>query len=184
MIKPIQPRIVSGIYKNFKLEVPENARPITERVKTVLFDTIKDIINKSSILDLFAGSGNIGIEALSRGANLAIFVDSDKEAVEILKSNLRRLALDRNTHKIFNLEYLEFAKTFTGNFDIIFLDPPFKLHSRLRMDVIIDLLAPDGLIVYKVEEKQRQDIVIPSVLEVVLEKRVGINTLLFLRKHA
>lgn len=184
MNKPIQPRIVSGNYKNFKLEVPENARPITERVKTILFDTIKDIINKSSVLDLFAGSGNIGIEALSRGANLAIFVDSDKEAIEILKSNLRRLALDKNTHKIFNHEYLEFAKTFTGNFDIIFLDPPFKLQNRLRMDVIIDLMAPDGLIVYKIEEKQRKDIAIPPTLEIVLEKRVGINTLLFLRKHS
>lgn len=184
MNKPVQPRIVSGEYKNFKLEVPESARPITERVKTILFDTLNEVIVKSSILDLFAGSGNVGIEALSRGAKLAIFVDSDKEAIEILKSNLRRLELDKSTHKIFNHDYLEFAKTFTGNFDIIFLDPPFKLQNRLRMDVIMDLMSPDGLIVYKIEEKQRKEIAIPSSLEVILEKRVGINTLLFIKKQS
>ncbi len=182
--KIIQPRIVAGEFKNFKLEVPQNARPITERVKTVLFDTIKEVLDKSSILDLFAGSGNIGIEALSRGAKLAVFVDSDKEATEILKNNVRKLNLDRSTHKIFNLDYLEFIKSFTGNFDIIFLDPPFKIHSKLRLDAIADLMAPDGLIIYKVEDKQRENILMPSSLELILEKRVGINTLLFIKKHS
>jgi len=181
--KITQPRIVSGLYKNFKLEVPQSARPITERVKTIMFDTIKDIIDKSSILDLFAGSGNIGIEALSRGAKLAIFVDSDKEATEILKENLRKLNLDKNTHKILNLDYLEFTRNFIGNFDIIFLDPPFKLQDKLRLDSIIDLLAPNGLLIYKIEDKQRKDFLLASAAEIILEKKSGINILLFIKKH-
>jgi len=180
--KTIQPRIIAGSYKNFRLEVPQNARPITDRVKTVLFDTIKDILDKSAILDLFAGSGNLGIESLSRGSKLAIFVDSDKEAFEILKRNLGKLKIEKMQHKIFNIDYIEFIKTYTGNFDIIFLDPPFKMHSKLRLEPIIDLLAPDGIIVYKVEDKQRENIVIPARTEVILEKQVGINTLIFIKR--
>lgn len=177
-----QPRIVTGKFKNFKLKVPKNARPLTERVKIILFDTIKDIIDKSTILDLFAGSGNFGIEALSRGAKLSIFVDSDKEAIECLKVNLSSLKLDKSTHKIFQNEYLDFVKTYTGNFDVIFIDPPFKIHSKINIEAISDLLAPEGVLIYKVEGVQKDLVKIPESLTIILEKNIGINTLLFITK--
>lgn len=176
-----QPRIISGSLKNSRLAVPQNARPITDRVKTVLFDSVRDIIDKSAILDLFAGSGNLGIESLSRGAKLAIFVDSDKEAFEVLKKNLSRLKVEKSQHKIFNLDYLDFIKTYTGNFDIIFLDPPFKIQNKLKLEPIIDLLAPNGIIIYKIEDKQRESFFIPENTEIVLEKKVGINILIFIK---
>ena len=179
--KLIQPRIISGSLKNSRLQVPQNSRPITDRVKTVLFDTLRDIIDNSAILDLFAGSGSLGIEALSRGSKLAIFVDSDKDAFEILKQNLSKLKIEKNKHKIFHIDYLEFIRTYSGNFDIIFLDPPFKIQNKLKLEPIIDLLAPNGIIVYKVEDKQRELISIPEKAEILFEKKVGINVLLFIK---
>lgn len=181
MNKLIAPRIVAGKFKNYKLEVNEVSRPITERVKIILFDTISELIENAAVLDLFAGSGNLGIESLSRGAKLAIFIESNTEAFEVLKNNLRKLELDKSSHKIFNLDYLEFAKQYDGNFDIIFLDPPFKLQSRLNIENIAHLLSKDGVIVYKIEDAQKEDIKISGKFEIILEKKVGINTLLFIK---
>lgn len=182
-LKLSKPRIIAGKFKNFKLEVAASSRPVTERVKITLFDTIKDIINGSSILDLFAGSGSLGIEALSRGANLAIFNELNDEAFTLLKRNLQRLDLEKKTHKIYNLDYQSFCKLYKGNFNIIFLDPPFKIQSQLNLGLILDMLDKNGVIVYKVETNQVEDIKIPDSLALILEKKIGVNTLLFLQKH-
>jgi 16S rRNA (guanine966-N2)-methyltransferase len=180
-MKTIQPRIITGKYKGFRLSVPNNARPITDRVKTILFDTIGELIEGSTVLDLFAGSGNLGIEALSRGAETVIFVDDNFEAIEAIKSNLKRLDIPKNSHKVLNLDYISFAKKFKGGFDLIFVDPPFNIQSRVRLDTISSLINKEGVIVYKIEEKQKNKIKISENLIVVLEKRIGINTLFFLK---
>ncbi|MBE0574019.1 16S rRNA (guanine(966)-N(2))-methyltransferase RsmD, partial [Candidatus Dojkabacteria bacterium] len=157
------------------------ARPVTDRVKTVLFDTIGELIEGSTVLDLFAGSGNLGIEALSRSAETVIFVDDNLEAIETIKSNLKKLDISKNSHKILKLDYISFAKKFKGGFDLIFVDPPFNIQSRVKLDIILSLINREGVIVYKIEEKQKNKIKIPDNLIVVLEKKIGINTLFFLK---
>jgi 16S rRNA (guanine966-N2)-methyltransferase len=183
MNKSIQhPRIVAGKYKSLKLEVSNISRPITERAKIVLFDTLNNLIANSSVLDLFAGTGNLGIEALSRGAKLAIFVEGNKEAFEVLKSNLKKLNLEKFQHKIFFEDYLKFISSHTGSFDIIFIDPPFNIQKKVRIDKILELLSIDGIMVYKVDGSIVDEIKVPENAEIVLSKKIGINTLLFIKR--
>lgn len=177
-----QPKIISGIYKGRKLKVANSTRPFTTRVKTVLFDTIANLIPNSSILDLFAGSGGLGFEALSRGAKLAILVENNPEAFENLKDNAKNLGLDKISHKIFFQDYIDFLKKHTGRFNIIFIDPPFPLQKRVKLNLLNDFLDKEGLIIFKIEASNRDQITIPDFVELVLEKKVGINTLLFLKR--
>ena len=81
-------RIIAGEKKGLTIEVPSSAKPITDRIKTSIFDLIRDFIEGAEVLDLFSGSGNFAIEALSRGANRAVIVEIDDRAVDIIKKNI------------------------------------------------------------------------------------------------
>lgn len=120
-------RVITGSAKGKRLEMlrGETVRPTTDRVKEAIFSTIQFEIEGKLFLDLFAGSGQMAIEALSRGALSATLVDVSREAINIIKRNLELTGFC-NKAMVFNTDYLMFLKKNKTHFDIAFLDPPYK----------------------------------------------------------
>ncbi len=120
-------RVITGSARGRKLFTQEGkqVRPTTDRVKEAIFSIIQFDIEGRTVLDLFAGSGQLGIEALSRGAAFAVFVDSSKEAVEVVKKNLIHTDLAQNA-RVINKDYNTFLLDKGETFDIAFLDPPYS----------------------------------------------------------
>ncbi len=146
-------KIISGIYKgrNLKGFTIDGTRPTMDRVKESLFAIIQNNIKNSVVLDLFAGSGNLGIEALSNGAKYAYFIDYNYEAIKIIKENISNLKIENCEvlKKDFKKAIDDFSKE-NKKFDIIFLDPPYKtdyIEKSLRLIEKNNLLAKEGLIV-------------------------------------
>ncbi|MDI6601406.1 MAG: 16S rRNA (guanine(966)-N(2))-methyltransferase RsmD [Thermoanaerobacteraceae bacterium] len=136
-------RIISGTKKGIKLISPEdiNIRPTADRVKEALFDMISFDIANSKVLDLFSGTGALGIESLSRGAGFCVFVDRSKKSIELINKNLKKAQMDNdNNFLILNMDFskaLEFLTQKGIIFDIVFIDPPY--HNNLY-DKALELL--------------------------------------------
>lgn len=171
------PRIITGIYKSRTLKVPDSARPITDRVKMQLFDIVSDYVDGAKVLDLYAGSGNIGIEALSRGASHVTFVENNYEALNLIEENLSSLEIPNDQYEVINSDVKKYLNRVEKKFDLIFVDPPFKLHSHIEIDNFKDLLAEDGLLCFKAASNA--EIKPINELEEVYRKEVGVNVLLF-----
>lgn len=125
-------------------------RPTADRVREALFSVLGDRVAGARVLDLFAGSGALGIEALSRGALEATFVDSAPAAVRALKANLQALGIDAAVHRSDAFAALRAARTAARQYDLVFLDPPYRLAERLASGLtegIEGLLAPGGSVV-------------------------------------
>ena len=158
------PRVTAGQVKNFQLKVPpDTTRPLTDRIKISIFDTLNPIINKSKCLDLYAGSGAFGIEAISRGASYCHFVESDPTAANILNENLSNSGLNGKTsvHQIDVYDFLQKGKGLF--FDIIFADPPFPDKDKLDiLKYIHDFLNVDGVFVFRYPKNEKS----PEKIEV------------------
>ncbi len=126
-------RIITGEARGVRLLTlagEETTRPTTERVKEAVFSAIQFEITGRRVLDLFAGSGQMGLEALSRGAASAMFVDASEEAMTVIKENIRRTRLgDRARHLV--SDYRNYLRKARGReeFDLVFLDPPYAMHA-------------------------------------------------------
>jgi len=122
-------RIVAGTLGGRRLKAPAGraTRPTSDRVREALFSILGDLTGER-VLDLFAGSGALGIEALSRGAASAVFVDSDPRAIAAIRANLDSLGITAATHKRDAVAYLNNASE--GPFDLVFLDPPYSSASE------------------------------------------------------
>lgn len=125
----------------------EDVRPTTDRVKEALFSIIQFEIEGRKVLDLFSGSGQLGIEALSRGAEKAVFVDSSKKSLEVTKKNLENTGLLSGAVLV-NRESISYLRSVGEKFDIVLLDPPYKsglLQKALgEMDSIV---SPGGVVI-------------------------------------
>ena len=144
-------RVISGKARGVNLKTPDGllTRPTIDRVKEALFSIINFDIPTSNVLDLFGGTGQLGIEALSRGAKSAIFVDQREDACKLIKENLRRTKLEADA-KVVRMDYLDYLKRCKEKFDIIFLDPPYAevfLENALKCITEIDILQSGGIIV-------------------------------------
>ena len=143
-------RIISGKYKGRVLKgyTLKGTRPTMDRVKESLFASIQDYLDNSVCLDLFAGSGNLGIEALSMGAREVVFVDKEYMACKTIKSNLDMLDNNLNT-TILTMDYLKaIDKLYPKKFDIIFLDPPYKTYYiEKSLKKISELNILNGIVV-------------------------------------
>lgn len=119
-------RVITGSARGMTLKTLEgdNVRPTTDKVKEAVFSAIQFEIEGRRILDLFAGSGQLGIEAISRGAESAVFVDSDKNAVKIIKENLAKTKLD-SAASVAQTDSIAFLTMTDKIFDVAFLDPPY-----------------------------------------------------------
>ncbi|WP_290687084.1 16S rRNA (guanine(966)-N(2))-methyltransferase RsmD [Intestinibacter sp.] len=153
-------RVISGKARGLKLNTPKNqdVRPTTDRVKESLFNIINFDIMDSNVLDLFAGTGSLGIECLSRGANKCVFVDKSKESMSIVKSNIKKARVE-NESITMNIDFKS-AILSLGNkgekFNIIFMDPPYyknMFEDALSMVDQNNLLEEDGVIVVEHDTK-------------------------------
>ena len=144
-------RVITGKARGINLKTPDGmaTRPTADRVKEALFSIIQYDIPSARILDLFAGTGQLGIEALSRGAVSAIFVDEREEACRLVRENLKRTKLESGA-KVIRSDYMQFLKNCREKFDIILLDPPYAevfLENSLNLITEIDILQSGGIIV-------------------------------------
>ena len=144
-------RVITGKAKGVQLKTPEGmlTRPTAERVKEALFSAIQFDIPAASVLDLFGGTGQLGIEALSRGAKRAVFVDERQQACDLIRENLRRTRLEKDA-VVIRSDYLSYLKRTREHFQIIFLDPPYAevfLENALKCITEIDILQSGGIIV-------------------------------------
>ena len=144
-------RVITGKAKGVALKTPDGmlTRPTADRVKEALFSVIHFDVPGAAVLDLFGGTGQLGIEALSRGAKSAVFVDHQQKACELIKENLRRTKLEKEG-RVVRGDYLEYLKRTKELFDIVFLDPPYAevfLENALKCITEIDILRSGGIIV-------------------------------------
>ncbi len=144
-------RVITGKARGVVLRTPDGmkTRPTTDRVKEALFSVIQFDLHASNVLDLFAGTGQLGIEALSRGATSAVFVDYQEDACRLIKENLRRTKLE-SCARVVRSDYMAYLRSTHEKFSIIFLDPPYSevfLENALKMITEIDILQSGGIIV-------------------------------------
>lgn len=167
-------RIISGKYKGKKLNgfTIEGTRPTMDRVKESLFAMIQTNLNEAIVLDLFAGSGALGLEAISNGAKKCYLIDNNEEAIKTIKANSTNIKEDLN---IIHTDYKKFLKQIDQKFDIIFLDPPYQsnqLNKALKIIEERDLLKEKGIVVCEYEK-------IPPItnLKLLKEKNYGPKTI-------
>ena len=144
-------RVITGKARGVNLKTPEGltTRPTADRVKEALFSVINFDIPGADVLDLFGGTGQLGIEALSRGAKTATFVDEGEKPYALMKENLRRTKLEQQG-SVVRSDYLAFLHNCKKRFDIIFLDPPYAevfLENALKCITEIDILRSGGIII-------------------------------------
>ena len=144
-------RVITGKARGIQLKTPEGlaTRPTADRVKEALFSIINFDIPGAAVLDLFGGTGQLGNEALSRGAKSAVFVDAGEPACRLIKENLRRTKLETDG-KVIRADYMDYLKRCREQYDIIFLDPPYAevfLENALKKIGEIDILRSGGIIV-------------------------------------
>ena len=144
-------RVITGKARGVTLKTPEGlqTRPTTDRVKEALFSIIQFDIPGTRVLDLFGGTGQLGIEALSRGAKSAVFVDEREEACRLIRENLRRTRLEQDA-QVVRSDYLAYLSRCREKFGIIFLDPPYAevfLENSLKRITEIDILESGGIMV-------------------------------------
>ena len=169
-------RVISGKVRGMKLVAPEgeSTRPTLDRVKEAVFSMLLPYINEALVLDLFAGSGAMGIEALSRGAKKSVFVDSSEKAINCIKANINNARMAEDS-LIIHSDFCKFLCEYSGAFDIVFIDPPYeaglyeKVFSLLASN---NLISPDGLIIAEWDYENGIGN-LPSEFELVKEKKYG-----------
>lgn len=177
-------RVISGSARGLKLNTPgdDRVRPTTDRVKESMFNIVQDWVYDSQVLDLFAGSGALGIEALSRGASQAVFCDNSLDSIKIIKSNIEKArVVDRS--QIVSGDFkrcLRDMEAKNQSFDMIFVDPPYYVGLFEEvLDTIrsCKILKKDGIVI--VEHDAKKPIGQVEGLEVYKEKKYGITMLTF-----
>lgn len=183
-------RVIAGSAKRLQLKTIDgmDTRPTTDRIKETLFNMISAYLADSNFLDLFSGSGAIGIEALSRGAACAVFVEQSKKAVECIKYNLKNTKLDDRA-EVYETDVLNALGRLEGKttFDYIFMDPPYNhLHEKRVLEYLSNstLLSEDGIII--VESSLETDFSYVGELgfSIIKEKEYKTNKHIFLEKGA
>jgi len=170
-------KIISGKYRGRNLlgfDI-DGTRPTMDRVKESIFGMIQSYVNDSVVLDLFSGTGNLGIEAISNGAKMVYFNDFNKHCINVINENIECFNI-KNNAIVTNLDYKEALKYYQKNnlkFNIIFLDPPYKEHiinEILEFVLKNNLLINNGLIVCEVNQKEEY---ISNDLILLKEKKYG-----------
>lgn len=180
-------RIISGTAKGTRLYTleGETTRPTLDRVKESLFNIIQNKIQDSIFLDLFSGSGAIGLEAVSRGAKKSILCDRSKDAIKIIKNNTQKTHLE-NKVEIFNKDFKELLKSDIKKIDIVYIDPPYKtdyIFESLKIITENNNLNEDGLIILETDELDRILKHIDKLkLEVIDQRKYGRAYLIFLKE--
>ena len=149
-------RVITGTARGRKLQAPDgmDTRPTTDLVKEAVFSVIHFIVPCANVLDLFAGSGQMGIEALSRGANKAVFLDSSRKALDVIKQNLQNTGFVKQA-KVLSGDAESFLTNAVEKYDIIFLDPPYNQgYPEKLLPLLGKPLSENGVILYEHDRKE------------------------------
>lgn len=180
-------RIISGKFKGKKLISPKNTliRPTLDRSKEMIFNTLNSILNdkqmlitKMNVLDLFCGTGALGIESISRGASSVTFIDKSKEAIDITKNNCINLNISQNVSFI-KVDLFKIKKI-KDNFNLFFIDAPYKENF---INKSLELITSKGLAnsgaLGVIEFKKGTTLNLEKSIKVLKEKKVGISQFIF-----
>jgi 16S rRNA (guanine966-N2)-methyltransferase len=142
-------RVISGEFGGRKIEAPDNDRthPMGERIRNALFNSVGSDVEGATVLDAFAGTGAIGLEALSRGAKAATFIEKDRIAQKILAKNITSLGLEERSVVVRTTVRNWLDTAIDQRFDLIFADPPYHDPQLSTAEKLFDLLLPNGLMV-------------------------------------
>jgi 16S rRNA (guanine966-N2)-methyltransferase len=164
-------RVVAGLYRGRRLEAPRgrSTRPTADRIREALFSILgAGAVEGARVLDLFAGSGALGIEALSRGAREAVFVDSDARAAAAIRRNLEALAIEAAVQRRDAFAWLRGAVGEGGTFDIVFADPPYSSAGQTagRLSELLPAVLNDtSLTVTESDKRNPLELALPLVDE-------------------
>ena len=153
-------KIIAGEYKGRIIEMPDGIRPTSDKVREALFDILKNRISKASFLDLYCGSGAVGIEALSRGAQKTVFIDNNKACISVLRRNLDKIGISDSLYDIYNKDCINAVKMLgkiETSFDIVFLDPPYYINLAKNTLIELsgcDILTPNAVVIAEVFKKE------------------------------
>jgi len=182
------PRIIAGKAKGFRLKSPpgQSTRPITDRVKESLFNILGPDIENASFLDLFAGTGSVGIEALSRGANFVRFIEIAQSPFQLLKENVQNSKLSDKAD-ILKMDAFHYLQSKAAKqFDYIFIAPPqYKqqwIQALIGLDANPDHLSDDGWIIVQLDPVEFDQINLQSFYE--FDQRKYGNTMLIFYQHS
>ncbi|MBN2015760.1 16S rRNA (guanine(966)-N(2))-methyltransferase RsmD [Candidatus Dojkabacteria bacterium] len=184
--KSTNPRIITGSARGQRLEVPgRDTRPMTDRVKSALFSIINPIIIGVNVLDLYAGTGALGIECISRGAKKAVFVDKSRDAIECIHKNLAKTGFEALAEVVKGSvsRFLDEFSTFnleTQVYDIIFFTPPHNDYKEKILDGTAKLLSKKGILIAEHPSSRKTSDRVGD-LEKIDERKYGITSLSFYR---
>ncbi len=159
-------RVIAGRHGGRRLRAPSGAqtRPTGDRVREALFSMLAGRVDGARVLDLFAGSGALGIEALSRGAAEATFVDSAPAAVSVVRANLESLGIEAEVRRGDALAFLQTASSRGRHYDLVFLDPPYRAAERLGAELsarLPEVLAPGAMVVSESDRRTPLALALP-----------------------
>ena len=176
-------RVIAGKYRSIKLNAVDgmNTRPTTDKIKENLFNMIDCYDCK--VLDLFGGTGGLGIEALSRGASHVTFIDGSNNAIKVIKSNIEKCKINSTEYSLFRNDFkwaLKIFGTKDEKFDIIFLDPPYDkgLIDDALNNIFDNQLCNDGALIICEKSNTEQITVSNENIEVIKEKQYGITDII------
>lgn len=180
-------RIITGSAKGCRLKAPKGlaTRPTADRVKESVFNILSNAVMEAEVLDIFAGTGNLGLEALSRGAAKAVFVDKSSESIKIIKENAEQTRLVSQTEIIKGdvIACLERLARQAINFDLVFCDPPYSKglvqQSLLVLDRL-DILNDEALLVIEHDSKDDINLLLEHI-NLIRSERYGATTISFFR---
>lgn len=183
----INMRIISGKARGTKLYTLEGTetRPTLDRVKESLFNIIQNDIEDSTVLDLFSGSGAIGLEFLSRGAKRAVLCDSSKDAIKIIKQNVQKTHFEEKV-EVYNMEFTKLVERLQNQkFDIIYIDPPYATDFiKISLEKIIEyeLVNENTKIIVETDDETRILNQIEKMdVEITDKRKYGRATIIFLK---
>ena len=180
-------RIISGKAKGTKLYTLEgtNTRPTLDRVKESIFNIMQGEIQDARVLDLFSGCGAIGLEFLSRGAEKAVLCDKSKDAIEIIKKNVKKTHMEEQT-QILNTDFEEgLEKVKTQKFDIIYLDPPYAtnyISKAIKKIIGNEIITNESIIIIETDDEKRiLEEIKNTEVQIVDKRKYGRATIIFLK---
>jgi len=174
-------RVIAGKFRNRGLKISDHFRATTDRVRETLFNILQNDLEGIIFVDGFAGSGAVGIEALSRGASMVYFVESNRRSLQVLESNLLQCC-ENEKWRILAVPVkkgLELVRAEANSVGILFLDPPYDIGNYSEILELAGSLFPEASIV--LESSSRTKIIAPAALNLFREKRIGETVLSFFR---
>ena len=159
-------RVVAGLYRGRRLVAPQGTatRPTSDRVREALFSVLGASVQGARVLDLYAGTGALGIEALSRGAASAVFVDSSPQAIAAVRANLQALGIDAPVHRMAASAALRPSPDRQAAYDLVFLDPPYRRAAGLGQELseaLPAVLAPGARVVSESDRREPLELAFP-----------------------